>query len=189
MKTRLVVLAGLIVAVGLFSLARSTRKAESGPPAVAKIEEAVSTTQPAVATDGTLPAEAEAPTTAAAQLMRSDQSSVDARSVDGEFECVHVAPNEVIRIRLAHSGFDLKQPIRIDADHGGSLNRQLGPVLVSADPSTGVFAFQYAVGGHSGRYSLHITQGTRQELMTFFVGPEPPTGQAGPVRRFNPDPS
>jgi hypothetical protein len=188
-KTRLVILAGLIVAVGLFSLARSTRKAESVPPANSTIGAAISTIEPVTVAARARPVEAEAPTTAAAQLMRSDQSRVDARSVDGEFECVHVAPNEILRIRLAPSGFDPRQPIRIDADHGGSLNRQLGPALVSADPNTGEFEFQYAVGGHSGRYSLHITQGTRQELMTFFVGPEPPAGQAGPARRFDPDPT
>ena len=147
MKTRLVILVGVIVVAVLFGLVRSTRKTESVSPAITKIEEVVSMTEPAVATPNARPVEAEAPTTATAQLMRNDQSSMDARSVDGEFECVHVAPNEIIRIRLVPSGFDLKQPIRIDADHGGSLNRQLGPALVSADSRTGEFVFQYAVGG------------------------------------------
>jgi hypothetical protein len=135
----------------------------------------------------TVPEESAGPITATAQITRGDGSVVEAKSLDGEFARILVQPNEVLTIRLALSGMDSNREVRIDADHGGSLNRQLGPLRVVPEPGQDAIEFQYAVGAHGGRYTLIVSQGQRQELFEFWVGPEPPTGRPGPVRVFNPD--
>lgn len=126
-------------------------------------------------------------TTATARILRADGSALVLRSVDGEFERVRVEPNEVLTVRLNLRNLDPQQPVLIEADHGGSLNRRLGPLVVQPKTKDEAIEFQYAVGGHRGKYTLIVCQGDRQELLEFRAGPEPPTGQAGPPRSFNPE--
>ena len=128
-----------------------------------------------------------APTTATAQITRADKSVLEIRALDGEFARVHVEPNEVLTIRLALKDFDSGSKVRIHADNGGCLNHRLGPLVLDPPAVDDAVAFQYAVGGHRGRYTLLVLQGERQELFEFWVGPEPRTGQAAPVRVFHPD--
>jgi len=128
-----------------------------------------------------------APTTATAQITRADKSVLEIRALDGEFGRVHVEPNEVLTIRLVLKNFDSGSKVRVDADNGGCLNHRLGPLVIEPKTGDDTVAFQYAVGGHRGKYTLLVMQGSRQELLEFWVGPEPRTGQAGPVRVFHPD--
>ncbi|HMP76411.1 MAG TPA: hypothetical protein PKE12_08960 [Kiritimatiellia bacterium] len=137
-----------------------------------------------------LPAEAvaeidENPITATATITRGDGVTLELHAIDGEFARVGVEVNEVLAIRIHLRGVDSTQPIRLEADHGGSLERRRGPLVLM--PNGGDIAFSYAVGGHSGRYPLMVIQGERQELLEFSVGPEPPVGASGPLRIFNPD--
>ncbi len=126
-------------------------------------------------------------TTATAQVVRGDGSRVDIRSIAGEFDRLLVDPNENLKIRVALRGFDAGRPILIEADNGGSLNRRVGPLVLQPAAGDGAIEFDYAIGGNTGRYTLFVSQGGRQELMEFRAGPEPPTGQSGPTRIFNPD--
>ena len=132
------------------------------------------------------PERLEALTTATAQIVRGDGSKLDVRSIDREFERLQVETNEVMNVRLVLKDFDAGRPILVEADHGGSLNRQLGPLVLQPASKDGAIEFQYAIGGHKGRYTLFVSQGDRQELLEFYAGKEPPTGQSGPPRFFNP---
>jgi hypothetical protein len=131
--------------------------------------------------------EPEGPTTATAQITRGDGATLDLRAIDGEFMRVGVEPKEVLTIRLALVNPADGQPIRIDADNGGSLNRQLGPLTINPQRGQPAVEFRYAIGGHRGKYTLLVTQGDRQELLEFYAGPERAVGRPGPLRTFNAD--
>ncbi len=131
--------------------------------------------------------ESEGPITATAQIVRSDNSVIEAESLDGEFARILVEPHEVLTIRLALNGLDPNRDVRIDADNGGSLNRKLGPLTLPPTPGEDAVQFHYALGPHRGKYTLYVRQGQRREFMEFWVGPEPPRGRPGPLREFNPD--
>ena len=126
-------------------------------------------------------------TTATAQIVRGDGRKLDLRSIDREFERLLVETNEVLAIRLVLMDFDAGRPILVEADNGGSLNRNVGPLALQPAAKDGAIEFQYAIGGHKGRYTVFVSQGDRQELLEFYVGKEPPTGQSGPPRFFNPE--
>ena len=126
-------------------------------------------------------------TTATAQIVRGDGSREDLRSIDGEFDRVQVAPNEHLKIRVALRGLDASRPVWVEADNGGSLNQRVGPLVLPPAADNGAIEFDYAIGGNTGRYTLFVSQGGRQELLEFRAGPEPPTGQSGPTRIFNPE--
>jgi hypothetical protein len=125
--------------------------------------------------------------TAEAQIVRADRNRVRARAWAGQFERIFVEPNEALAIRLTLAKQDTSQPVRIEADNGGSLNRRLGPLVLNPGAQGGPLEFQYAVGMHRGRYTLLVTQGSREELMEFWVGDPMPLGQAGPPRAFSGD--
>lgn len=132
-------------------------------------------------------AEIEPVATATAQIVRGDGSRVEIRAIDREFDRLMVETNEVLSIRIALNEVDPRRTILVEADHGGSLNRRVGPLALQPSSLDGAIEFQYAVGGNKGKYTLFISQGDRQELMSFYAGREPPTGQSGPVRSFKPD--
>jgi hypothetical protein len=136
--------------------------------------------------DGVTPELLDSLTTAVAQIIRGDGSKVDMRSIDGEFDYLLVEPNEHLRIRVALKNADDAAPVRIEADNGGSLNRRVGPIVMTPNPGHRSVEFDYSVGGNTGRYTLLISQGRRQERMEFRAGPEPPLGKPGPQRIFNP---
>jgi len=192
MKTKRIVIASIVLvltAVVVLLRSRMEGRAPSRPQTalegVAPATPSPERPRQSVALQAAPTEEPEGPITATAQIVRGDNSVVEAKSLDGEFARILVERNEVLKIRLMLNGFDANRPIRIDADNGGSLNRKLGPLVLQ--PSGEDIEFQYAIGGHKGRYTLLITQGHRQELLEFRVGPEPPTGKPGPVRVFNPD--
>ena len=106
-------------------------------------------------------------------------------SLDGEFARVPVGPGEVLVITLPVHRFRGARAIRVDADNGGSLNHTLGPIEDLAVSADGTVAFTYAVGGHRGRYTVEISQGPVRELLEFWVGPVPPSGEPGPARSFS----
>lgn len=133
------------------------------------------------------PADAIALTTATAQITRRDGTVLDLKTRDSEFARLIVEPNEVLTIRLALRNYDAGRPVRIDADNGGSLNRRLGPLVINPADGSDAIEFQYAAGGHRGKYTVVVTQGDREELLEFRVGPEPLTGQAGSLRIFSPN--
>jgi len=141
----------------------------------------------AAASESVTPEMLESLTTATAQIVRGDGSQEDIRSIDGEFDRVQVEPNEHLKIRVALRGFDASRPVWVEADNGGSLNQRVGPLALQPAADNGAIEFDYAIGGNTGRYTLFVSQGGRQELLEFRAGPEPPTGQAGPIRIFNPD--
>ena len=126
-------------------------------------------------------------TTATAQVVRGDGSQVAIRSLDGEFDRLLVDPNERLKIRVALRGFDAGRTILVEADNGGSLNQRVGPLVLQPAAGDGAVEFDFAIGGNTGRYTLLVSQDGRQERMEFRAGPEPPTGQSGPPRNFNPE--
>ena len=141
----------------------------------------------AAAAESVTPEMLESLTTATAQIVRGDGSREDLRSIDGEFDRVQVAPNERLKIRVALRGLDASRPVWVEADNGGSLNQRVGPLVLQPAADNGAIEFGYAIGGNTGRYTLFVSQGGRQELLEFRAGPEPPTGQSGPTRIFNPE--
>ena len=140
------------------------------------------------ATEAVTPEMLESLTTATAQIVRGDGSKEAIRSVDGEFDRVQVEPNEHLKIRLALRGFDSGREVLVEADNGGSLNRRVGPLVLQPAAGEDAIEFDFAIGGNTGRYTLMVSQDGRQERMEFRAGPEPPPGQAGPIRIFNHDP-
>ncbi len=128
-------------------------------------------------------------TTATARITRGDGSKVDIRSIDGEYDRVQVDLNEHLKIRVDLKGFDFSRPVLVEADNGGCLNQRVGPLVLMPAADNGAVEFDYAIGGNTGRYTLMISQNGRQERLEFRAGPEPPTGQAGPIRIFNPGPA
>lgn len=124
----------------------------------------------------------EPPVTAMAHITRADGSTLDLSAIDGEFERIAVDANEPLQIRLVLRNGDPSEPIRIDADNGGSLNHQAGSLTLFADSARSEINFQYVAGGHPGRYPLAVSQGTRFELLDIYVGPERHIGQPGPAR-------
>ena len=139
------------------------------------------------ATEAVTPEMIESLTTATAQIVRGDGSKEAIRSVDGEFDRVQVEPNEHLKIRLALRDFDSGRAVLVEADNGGSLNQRVGPLVLPPAAGEDAIEFDYAIGGNTGRYTLMVSQDGRQERLEFRAGPEPPTGQAGPIRIFNPD--
>lgn len=133
------------------------------------------------------PAVREPVATATAQIVRGDGSRMDVRSIDREFERLAVETNEVLTIRIALNDVDPRRTILVEADNGGSLNRRVGPLALQPSTDDGAIEFQYAVGGDKGKYTLFVSQGDRQELMSFYAGREPSTGQSGPPRTFKPE--
>ena len=195
MKTKHVVIAVLILLIGGAAVFLASRRSDIRV-AISRVEGDASSRPSEFSSDGwprqsmdLRPAveEPEGPITATAQITRGDKSVIEARSLDGEFARILVEPNEVLTIRLALSGFDPNREVRVDADNGGSLNRRLGPLTLPPNQDGNTLEFQYAAGGHRGKYTLYVRQGQRREFMEFWVGPEPPRGQPGPEREFNPD--
>ena len=137
--------------------------------------------------DEVAPAALEPVATATAQIVRGDGSRMDVRSIDREFERLMVETNEVLSIRVTLNEVDPRRTILVEADHGGCLNRRLGPIVLQPSTIDGSIEFQYAVGGNKGKYTLFVSQGDRQELMSFYAGREPSTGQSGPPRTFKPE--
>lgn len=132
------------------------------------------------------PAMLEDLTTATAQITRGDGSILEIRSIDHEFDPLRVAPNEILNIQVVIRGFDATQAVHIEADNGGSLNQQIGPLSLMPERGSGVIQFNYSVGGNTGLYTLFLSQGSRQEFMELWAGPEIPVGESGPARSFNP---
>jgi hypothetical protein len=198
MKLRMSMVIGALLAVAvlsaLFLAVRGGKVSPTDNLRAGGSLSAVAPTQPAESMIKSSPANVEetaaepiAIPTATAQITRADKSVLEIRAIDGEFARVHVEPNEVLTIRLVLKNFDSGSKVRIDADFGGCLNHRLGPLVIEPKAGDDAVAFQYAVGGHRGKYTLLVLQGARQELFEFWVGPEPQTGQAGPMRVFHPD--
>lgn len=196
-KSHLVVTGAVVLALALVVFFASRRnpnmtgatgpmegRALSRPPGT--LPHAESQTRPTT-TQLTPPIDSKGPITATAQIVRSDNSVIEAESLDGEFARILVEPKEVLTIRLALNGLDPNRDVRIDADNGGSLNRKLGPLTLPPTPGEDAVQFHYALGPHRGKYTLYVRQGQRREFMEFWVGPEPPRGRPGPLREFNPD--
>ena len=194
MKTKRIVIASIVLvltAVVVLLRSRMEGRAPSRPQTalegVAPATPSPERPRQSVALQAAPTEEPEGPITATAQIVRGDNSVVEAKSLDGEFARILVEPNEVLKVRLAMTGLEPNREVRIDADNGGSLNRKLGPLTLAANGGAQPVEFQYAVGKHRGKYTLFVRQGTRQEFMEFWVGPEPPQGKPGPDRVFNPD--
>lgn len=194
--TLMVLLALAIVGLGLWLLrhpAPAGKKALLGKDVTPQNERSATTkateSSEAVAQGGAsselTPQMLESLTTATAQITRGDGSKLEIRSIDHEFEPLKVTPNEILEIRVAFQGFDAARPILAEADNGGSLNRQVGPLNLMPDPENGAVGFQYSIGGNPGKYTLYLSQGDRQEFLEFWAGPESPVGQAGSPRSFN----
>lgn len=122
---------------------------------------------------------------ASAVLTRLSGERIELESLDGEFERVLAEPGEMFVVGLRSLTFSRDEPVRIDADHGGSLDRRVGPIDATQIRANGELTFSYSVGGHRGRYTVEISQGPRRELLEFWVGPELPPGEPGPARVFS----
>ncbi len=129
----------------------------------------------------------EAPVSARGRILRRDGTKEAVEFIDGECDGLSADFNEPLYIRLHLENVRTGQPVRLEADNGGVLNQTFGTAVVMPDADSGEIGFEYVLGGHSGRYTVYITQGDRQEVLEFRVGPEPPRGEAGPPRFFNPD--
>ena len=167
-----------------------TSQAEVAEDAGAKYDSPVSAGEgmaPGSVGDEVAPVDLEPVATATAQIVRGDGSRIDVRSIDREFERLMVETNEVLSIRVALNDVDPRRTILVEADNGGSLNRRVGPLALQPSVDAGSIEFQYAVGGNKGKYTLFISKGDRQELMSFYAGREPQTGQSGPPRNFKPE--
>ncbi len=196
--TRMVIVAAVLAALlGLAFWAQRQGGAEKAEGRVGKGQDvALGSETPGGAnagaeadTEAVTPEMLESLTTATAQIVRGDGSTAAIRAIDGEFGRVQVDPNENLKIRLTLRGFDAGRPVLIEADNGGSLNRRAGPLVLQPPADDGAIEFDFVIGGNTGRYTIMVSQGGRQELLEFRVGPEPPPGQAGPIRIFNPDPA
>lgn len=121
---------------------------------------------------------------ARATLM-SSRESFELLSLDGEFARVVVQPGEVFQVNIQSQRFNGDKPIRIDADNGGTLNREFGPIENLVAGAAGDFSFSFALGEHRGLYTVEASQGDQRELFEFWVGMEPPSGSPGPSRVFS----
>ena len=192
----------VLVAVAILGLALMAKRQGGGKPAevapnTQTVPAEVSGGAPDSAKQGSnavvanLPADEPTPemleslTTATAQITRGDGSQLDIRSIDHEFDPLKVEPNEILKIRVALRDFDANRPILVEADNGGSLNRKVGPLALLPAAGDGAIEFQYSIGGNTGKYTLFLSQGNRQEFIELWAGPEMPVGQAGPPRSFN----
>ena len=182
------VLAGLL-AWGLARRDGGERSGGSEPPdSLATDPVVVSTIAEAFASTGGEPTseELEKLTTATGEVVRADGSRDSIRSVDGEFGRLPAEANEPVRVIVKLHHAETSRPVWVEADNGGCLEGRPGSLLVDCDADGGV-EFSYALGGNTGKYTLMLSQGARQELLEFWVGPETPMGQPGPVRVFAPN--
>jgi hypothetical protein len=140
------------------------------------------------AAEATAEPDGEPPATATAWIVRGDGTRVELKAIDHEFARLDVETNEVLTIRLSLTKGDSARPVLVEADNGGSLERQVGPLVLPPAEDGISREFRYAVGGNKGKYSLCISQGDRQEVLPFYAGQEPRTGVGGPPRSFHPDP-
>lgn len=126
------------------------------------------------------------PITATAQITRGDKSVTEAKSLDGEFARMLVAPKEVLNIRLSLNDFDPAQQIRVEVDNGGNLNGQFGSLSLRPSAGESAVDFRYTLGPDRGKYTVFVTHGNRQEQFDFWVGPELPQAKPVPWRDFTP---
>lgn len=122
---------------------------------------------------------------ARAVLRSVSGNSRELEALDGEFARLKVAGGARFRITLRSRRFATGAPVRIEAGHGGSLNRRMGPVVGLEAGAGGEVTFDFAVGEHRGLYTVDVSQGPQRELFEFWVGPEPPLGDPGPRRAFS----
>lgn len=120
--------------------------------------------------------------TATAIIARADGSRLELSAVDREFERVTLLPGESIRVQVDLADAESGEAVTLETGHGGNINGTMG--LATVMPRNGRIEFTFSAGGHRGKCPVFIYQGSRQELMDFRVGPEPPLGGAGPARIY-----
>mgnify|MGYP001226964285 CR=1 FL=1 len=120
--------------------------------------------------------------TATAIIARADGSRLELSAIDQEFERVTLLPGESIRVQVDIANAEPGKAVTLETGHGGNINGTMG--LATVMPRDGRIEFTFSAGGHRGKYPVFIYQGSRQELMDFRVGPEPPLGKAGPARNY-----
>lgn len=92
-----------------------------------------------------------------------------------------LGPNELVFIELDGAGLDASTPVSLRADNGGLLNEQALRPEITASPGE---RFSFRAGGDRGLYTVTVSQRGRTETLEFWVGSEPPQGEAGPPRNF-----
>ena len=127
----------------------------------------------------------ENPVTATAIIARADGSRQELSAIDREFERVTLLPGESIRVQVDLADAESDEAVTLETGHGGNINGTMG--LTTVMPRNGRIEFTFSAGGHRGKYPVFIYQGSRQEMLDFYVGDEPPVGKAGPVRLFTRD--
>ncbi len=110
----------------------------------------------------------------------ASQTTVTLDSVDAR---VNVSAAASVACDLSWSGNS--GGVKLVAPHGGSINGQGGVAQVTASAAPSDVNFTFVPGTARGRYTVEISQGTRTEVLEFWVGTEPPHGQAGPALTFN----
>lgn len=90
-------------------------------------------------------------------------------------------PNELVHIDLSGRGLNPHFAVELRADNGGLLNDQELRPQIAASPGA---RFSFRAGGDRGLYTVTVSQQNRTETLEFWVGSEPPHGEAGPVRNF-----
>ena len=123
--------------------------------------------------------------TATAIIARADGSRQELSAIDREFERVTLLPGESIRVQVDLADAESDEAVTLETGHGGNINGTMG--LTTVMPRNGRIEFTFSAGGHRGKYPVFIYQGSRQEMLDFYVGDEPPVGKAGPVRLFTRD--
>lgn len=106
--------------------------------------------------------------TARAVVLRADGRRLELSAEDHEFAPLEVAANEALELRVELRDGDAKSPVLLEADNGGILEGQPGSVARMPDSGGGV-EFRYVAGGNTGKYTVCLSQGRRQEMMEIWV--------------------
>lgn len=107
-------------------------------------------------------------------------------TAEGDFPTIKVSPNESLDIAFTLPSELAGKIVQIRADNGGVIKGgKDGAFQVLTEGKNSVLNFTYILGKPVGRYSLKIKAPGFLQILEFWVGKEPPTGQPGPALKFS----
>lgn len=108
--------------------------------------------------------------TARGVVSGADGRRLELSALDHEFAPLEVAANESLEFRVELRDADVSAPVLLEADNGGILDGRPGACAKMPDSGGGV-EFRYVAGGNTGKYTVCLSQGRRQEMMEIRVRP------------------
>lgn len=103
---------------------------------------------------------------------------------EGQYESVKVKLGNKVKIRLKADYIKADGDVTFRAENGGKLNETRRELKLQGK-ARNALEIDFTPDAGPGRYLIEIIHAGRSETLEFWVGEEPPIGEAGPERVFN----